>query len=513
MWTMKTKVIAMGFALISSSYGWAQASPDEVDSTAPYIYPGQKCPTDKMLSPEGKSFRYLFSKDCRVVHVLPPAQMPQAISAQPIDLTGGCEHYLDLREQSRKTAQRRNKIRDQLDDLLQQKLNAKTEKEQKKIEARIASLETDFEKVKVDLADIQAELKASGRHQAVRFVVNVSDEVSPNDLARVRAINANILVQPVTTKIIEKKPDGSTTESETTSYIESSVRAAPIHSSIYSFRFYAPDALYNGGVLSTSIPGLAYLQQKDGQEGILHVQSSGGVSGELIMSREAVCPRTKVVDGEYVLDDLKDPFFQISRQFAVNQMYGRGYTASLRTERAIELISKKLIESKENGFQKSVTFTPTLKGKVDSLIDFRWTEEFQNNDPQTLEAIYKIKVSVAADLIDELFDKLVESGALQIKQDPVVDPSEGGYIDKTQTAHRCWTEKKGGLSGITGGRRTVCSDFVYTVKEWKDGITHEDINKSLNILSEIQDHVVINTVTPFYFNTIFSNVKSQGEAL
>lgn len=485
----------------------ADTSEDGVDYTSPYINPQRDCLTEGMINPEGKSYRYLFSRDCRVVHVLPPAVLPQNIRSEGVNLqactgvnaTRNTMNNIDLT-----IDQLSQRIRD-----LETRLDTAKPSEVKSIEARIASLQariSGYNKAK-------EEAKARFDRDFVKlpgavFSIVLDGDVSQNEILHLRALNAANL-QRRRTIIREYIDDKGQKQTRTEEVLDlSTLRPAQIQNSYFSFIYNVPDdAGVNAGIIKTDIPNLQYLEQPTSRSGVIHVKGNGGVSGKVIMSVTAACDYVKPdpVTKKPVFDDNVDPFFTVNRTFGVQQLFGQGYVATLKVKKVIDQITTHTITHTNEGFKKSSVFLPTIKADVSEIMDFQWTSQFDNGKNIDMTKVFELKNAVAAKMVDDYIDKLVQAKILTIKDDSKVDPVNGGHVDEVRQGHRCWTEKDGGISGWLGRRHQVCGDFTYTVKVWRDGITEDEIRRHLGLIAEEKDGMQVHTTAPFYFTTAFSN--------
>lgn len=482
------------------------------DYTTPNINPQRDCLTEGMINPANKEYRFLFSRDCRVVHVLPPPVMAQNIKPQGVNLQacGGLKSSRDS------IATQEAKLADAEVRLLNYERaieKASSKSEERRLTAKIKDLTERLTGYRKVLEESQAALdKHYGSTPGAEFSILMGGNISPTELNELRGLNlANLSRKKI---IVEKTigPDGKENVKTTEVREESALRPAAIGNSYYSFVYNVPkDAIANGGVISSDIPNLQYLGQKDASySGVIHVKSNGGISGKVVLALTLACDHTgKDPEGNLVLKEETDPFFTVNRTFEVQQMFSQGYVASLNVDKVVSQISKFTVNHTEQGFKKSSVFTPVINANVDELINFEWTTEFDTGKAASFEQISAIKTSVAEKLVDDYLENLEKEQLITKKADPVVDPVQGGYIDESRMGHRCWTEKDGGLSGLVGRRHEVCGDFTYVVKVWKDGVTEEDINRSLTLHGSTTDIMKINTVTPFYFTTAF--VKNPSE--
>lgn len=486
---------------------FADTSENGVDYTSPYINPQRDCLTEGMINPEGKDYRYLFSRDCRVVHVLPPAVLPQNIRSEGVNL-----HACSGMNATRNTM---NNIDLTIDDLsqrirdLETKLDTARPSEVKTIEAKIASLQTRI----AGYNNAKQEAKTRFDRDFVKlpgavFSIVLDGDISQNEVLQLRALNAANL-QRRRTVIREYIDEKGQKRTQTEEVLDLSVlRPAQIQNSYFSFIYNVPDdAGVNAGIIKTDIPGLQYLEQPAPKTGVLHVKANGGISGKVIMSVTTACDYVKPdpVTKKPVFDDKVDPFFTVNRSFGVQQLFGQGYVATLKVNKVIDQITNHTITHTNEGFKKSSVFLPSITADVSEVMDFQWTSEFDNGKNIDLTQVQALKASVAAKMVDDYIDKLVQQKILTIKDDSKVDPVNGGHVDEIRQGHRCWTEKDGGLSGLLGRRHQVCGDFTYTVKVWRDGITEDEIRRHLSLAASEKDVMQVHTTAPFYFTTAFAN--------
>lgn len=502
---MKNKFILLSLLgsihIGTGSTASADTSENGLDYTSPYVDPQQNCLTDGMINPPDKNFRYLYSRDCRVVHVLPPTIMPQNIRSQGVNLRA-CKGLQTTRS-TLNTIEQTIDETDQRLRRLESELEKANSNQKKIISSQIEALSKRREDYVKNLEQTRARLeKDYYQLPGAVFSIAMDSSVNQNDLTQLRALNMANLNRRRT--IVEKSPDGKSERRYEVVDI-SSLRPAQITQSYFSFLYNVPaDAGKNGGVISTDIPNLEYLEQPGSRTGVIHVKANGGVSGKVVLSLTTACDRTKINEaGDLVLDESTDPFFTVNQTFFVQQMYAQGYVAKLKVDKTIDQITKFVSTHTNQGFKKSSVFLPVIKGNVDQILEFNWTSEFDAGKNISFDKILEIKNGVAAKLIDDYIENLTKAGIITVVPDKPVTPAEGGYVDETRVANRCWTERDGGLSGMFGGRHRVCGDYTYTVKVWRDGITEEEIRRSLRLSVESVDSMSINAMAPFYFTTAF----------
>lgn len=490
-------------AVCAALHSFARA---EIDNTTPYIDPQRDCLTEGMNNPEGKDYRYLYSRDCRVVYVLPPPAMSQNIRAEGVNLSACnamklAQNAIGLDEKMVDDAkQRLANYEDQLD-------KARTKDEEQRLQRRIRELNDRLEGYKkVRDESVAAFNKNYGPVPGAVFSVALQGDVTQTDLNQLRGLNLANLHRTKT--VIVKSPDAGGKDSVYQIAEDSSLRVAPVSSSIYSFIYNVPDrALENGGIISTDIPGLEYLQQENSNRtGVLHIRANGGVSGKVIMSLTTACDHVKNDErGKPIIDADTNPFFTVNRTFEVQQMFAQGYEARLKVDKVAKQISKYIMTGKgEGAFQKSSVFNNTINANVTDILDFQWTTEFDDKKQISWKEVYDIKTAVATKLVDDYVERLVKENLIKIEPTRSLTPAEGGYTDDTRHGTRCWSERNGGLSGLFGGSHQVCGDYTYVVKVWHDGVTEEDLNRNLTLDGETIDKMQANMMTPFYYSTSFT---------
>lgn len=485
--------------------GITMAHADSMDITSPAINPQRECMSEGMINPPDKNYRYLFSNDCRVVHVVPPEVLKQEIKGEGIGLRG-CEGVAKLEDTINSLESMVGEAYDRARKYLAQASQETSPREAKRLRDKAEAEQADAKTYAADLQAAQDRLASTyGRTPGAKFAIVLRSDIDARDLNELRALNFANLNRTKVIEVHKTGPDGKPIVETSTVTETSTLRPAKIGLSIFSLLYKVPKNIgTNGGVISTNIPGLQYLEQAQ-QEGVIHVRASGGLTGELIMNLPLACEHSKKDEaGKIVLDSETDPFFIVNRTFNVQQMFAQGYTAELRVDKVVDQITKAVITDKEFGFKKSVVFNPSLMAKIDQIVKFEWTDGWDNGKNSSLEQILEIKRAVGAKLIDDYVEKLKAAELIDTKKDPGVPPANGGYVDEARTANRCWTERDGGLSGMLGRRHTVCGDYTYTVKVWKDGVTEEEINRRLTLQGVTGDSMQINTMAPFTYSTTFN---------
>lgn len=473
------------------------------DFVSPYINPQRDCLTEGMITPEGKNYRFLYSRDCRVVYVMPPAIMAQSIQAQGVNLQA-CKDVASRRQTIHNIESTADGLSARIR-ALEESLEKAKPSEEKVIEEKIRKTQ---ERLNAYMANLEANRarfnQDFGGLPGAIFSVALDGDITANDLNELRAMNLANLNRRRTIIEKEKGPDGKENIKQYEVVDTSALRVAPMAQSYFSFLYNIPDkALSNGGIISSDIPGLQPLEQTGSNTGVLHIRASGGVTGKVIMSVTTACDQTKIEKGKPIFDESTNPFFTVNRTFMVQQMFAQGYEASLKVDKVIDQITKHTITHKNEGFQKSSIFLPSIKADVSEILDFAWTSEFDGGKNISVDKILEIKQSVASKLVDDYIERLVKEKMLTVQMDPKVEAANGGMVNETRTGHRCWTEKDGGLSGVLGRRHQVCGDFTYTVPVWRDGITQEEIRRKFDLKVTETDSMLVNMTTPFYYTTSF----------
>lgn len=501
-----TQILSFSIALSLSAAAQASNGPSNpIDDSTPYIDPGRECITSGMVNPPGKEYRYLFSRDCRVVHVLPPAVMKQNIKGQGVNLQA-CA--------AMRTALDSNAM---IETLIQEG-QARLRKYEKQLEAATSKSEQDRLGLAIKQLDDRLKGYTTVRDESAQsfdahyaqvpgavFSIVMDGGVSPTDLNEIRGSNQANLYRMKTVEKHTIDAAGKDVVTTTNSIEESALRAAVINSSIYSFIYSVPkEAGQNGGLISTDIPSLQYLAQAETHTGVLHVKANGGISGRVVMSLTTACDKTRWDEqGQLQLKDDVDPIFTVNRTLEVQEKFSQGYVATFNVAKAVEQLTSYTETHTEQGFQKSSVFAPSIAANVDEILDFHWDTGFNNGQATTLKEIRDIKTAIAVKFVDDYIESLQKAGVITVQPDKATDPAKGGYEDQTRVANRCWTESDGGLSGFVGNRHNVCADFTYVVKVWHNGITHEEIKRNLTVNVSQKETMTVDLMTPFYFTTAF----------
>lgn len=471
------------------------------DNTSPAINPQRSCMAEGMINPPDKNYRYLFSNDCSVVHVVPPEVLPQKIKGEGIGLRA-CEGLATLEGSINRLQVAREEASSRSYKFFADSNKTNDPREARRLREKAESEQRVLNLIKAEIEDAQNRLRATyGRAPGARFAIILRSDIDARDLSEIRNFNQSNLIDK---KVIETRENGKVVDRREETEIRA-LRPAKIGQSVFSLLYKVPKNIDDdGGILSTNIPGLQYLEQ-DQQEGVIHVKASGGVSGELIMNQRLACQHAKTdSSGKIVLEEDTDPFFVVNRTFTVQQMFSQGYVAELRVDKVVDQITKSVINHTDQGFKKSVVFHPSLTARIDQIVDFNWTEGWDSAKNASLEEIFEIQKSVAAKLIDDYIERLRTANLIEIKPDPATPAATGGLVDETRNANRCWTERDDGVMGKLGRRHTVCSDYTYLVKVWKDGATNDEINRRLTLHGKTTDTMLINTMVPFSYSTAFT---------
>ncbi len=493
---MKKALIAILLPVIASA----------ADSTAPVINPAQSCMSEGMNNPPGKTYGFLYNKDCSVVHVLPSRIENPKVQVWPsanLQLCDGLKAHIQSFNDLNK---RINKLQLQTE-VLEEKLTENLkESEFERISKQVQSLDKKRRELEFDAMAMRKETAQFGKIPGATISVFLNNSITQEELNYLRALNHSNLVQKI--KRVDRSLDenGNEVISEREEYKISSLRPAQISSSLYSFSFYSLDQENpTNSIISTTLPGFEVLEQMESHQSVAHVRAGDVVTGEVVMSLLGVCD--SVVEDEngrpsIDLSGQSSPL-TVNRTYGVNQVFTQGYEAKLDVDSIADQIISHVTHHKNSGFTKSSEFSNTIDTMVDSLIDFKWDSDSDNSQILSIDKVLEIKKEVSAHLIDNYFSKLVEQGILKIENPTSLPPAQGGMVPETQLAHRCWTEKRGGFSGLIGKRRQVCADYTYTVNVWKDGFTTEELKNHLTMNHQYIDRMTVNRATPFYYTTTF----------
>lgn len=493
------KTVSLSVMLAASTIAHA-----ELDNSSPYINPNRTCLTEGLMTPAGKDYRFLYSRDCHVVHILPPTVMPQSIKSQGVNLQA-CS-AMKLAQESNGTLVkiiREAQARIATYEEALEKTSSKAEEQ--RLQKKITELNSRLEGYrKVSLESEANYQKNYGQVPGAVFSIVMDGSISQTDLSFLRGMNSSILNKTKTVERTTTDAKGNvTTETKEVPDI-SSLRPAQIDFSVFSFIYNVPeDAVKNGGIISTDIPDLEYLQQ-GGHKGVIHVLSNGGVSGKVIMSLTAACEFAKIDEkGDLRIKEDTDPIFTVNRTYEVQQMYAQGYTASLNVNKVVNAITSSVSHEKGNTFEKSQTFTPIIDANLSEIMDFKWFDERSDSQSTSFKEIRVIQEAVAQKLVDSYLEDLLKAQVIEFEKPPKVEPAKGGYIDETRVANRCWSQSDGGVSGWFGGSHTVCGNYNFVVKVWKDGVTIEDVKSKLTLNAVKTESMMANTMAPFKYTTAF----------
>jgi hypothetical protein len=499
---------ALVVLLVASAAGRAEVADTGNDpgTTSPYISPQRDCLSEGLINPPGKEYRYLFSKDCRVVFVLPPANASEDIISSGLNLEG-CGAVAENRKNIQAQEQTITEMQVAIG-----KLEAKlAQNYSRDLEGQIARLQERIQGYSANrLQAVKDFQTAYGKTPGASFAIRLNDSISQADLNGIRALNLASLNRIVNKEIHQPGPDGKDQVVKYQETIVSSLRPAPLDLSVISFHYTTQGNMIDGDSLVFSdISGLEHLEQPGSKTGAVSVRSNGAVTGKVLLSLPWACSYAKPdATGRLQLNSSDaDPLFVANHTFSVQEMFGQGYLARLKVDKVVNQIVDRVDTDTQHGFQKSVTFESDIGAHVNELLDFKWVSEHDGDNNVSLAQTLELQKAVATKLIDDYIEKLVAQKILTPQEDPVVDPAKGGNSTETGVASRCWTESDGGLSGMFGGRHTVCGDYTYTYQVWHDGITREDIRKSLLLDGETTESMSINQMTPFYFTTAFSTIK------
>jgi hypothetical protein len=490
----------------------------EPDNTSPYINPNRTCITDGMNTPEGKAYRFLYSRDCSVVYALPPPVMYQNIKSQGVNLEA-CSSMKEAKKSNDTLSKIISEGRNRLSIYEEQLEKATSKSEEQRLQAKINDLNNRLEKYQKVSAEADANYEKNfGQVPGAVFSIVLDSDVSQNDLNNLRGMNNSNLhpIRWVDDYVKDENGNRKFTgrHAEADNY---TLRTAPVQYSIFSFIYNVPaDATHNGGIISTDIPNLQYLEQSpEGgtpHTGVIHVQSNGGVSGKVIMSLTTACDKTKADEsGRLKLDEDTDPFFTVNRTFEVQQMYAQGYEASLKVNKVVDSIISNVSHDKGNTFEKFQAFTPVITANISDILDFHWIDERANTESSKFKDVLIVQQAVAAKLVDSYLDDLVKAGIIEIQKIPSIENAKGGYVDETRVGTRCWSERNGGLSGFFGGSHQACGNYTYSVKVWKDGVTVQDVRSSLTLNAVKSDRMIADTMAPFRYTTAFVKAEKRKE--
>ncbi len=459
------------------------------DSLVPVVNPNSECPATRLGTPEGMvPYTFLNTKSCHSILVMPPTKVQQGITARPHPNLNLCKSFKAASDNIDAIDSHIKNTDAQIEKL------SLTETDDpvlfEKIEKMISTLEKRRQRFIDQKKQANVDLKDYDDVVGAEFHVTLDSSVKSADL--------NTLANSTSIPIAN---EGRFPTLPDVLYIRPRFTPATIQNSIFSFDYYSPKNDENASsIYKSNIPGLQILQQEGSDFGTAHVKAKNGLSGFVSMRLSGVCGyEVKNDNGSFDLIEDGNPIFVVNQTYEVQQQFEYGYVASLEVDNVITKIVDESIYSENEGFTKTQIFENTINGDLDSVLKFHWTANHNSEEHNyDSEMVQEVKTAAFADIVDNLFDRLVDAEILEIVPPSEVDNAQGGHLDVSKVGTRCWIERK-----WWGRRRKKCANYTYKVKEWRDGITEKELTTTLNINFKNSEEVKVKAMTPFYFTTTF----------
>ncbi len=268
--------------------------------------------------------------------------------------------------------------------------------------------------------------------------------------------------------------------------------------SIYSFVLFRTDGASDKtrSVLSTTIPGLEVLVQSSGnQTNVAHVKAGDSVSGLTEFALATTCDMVHLEGEKWILN--KEPLrnvMSVNRKYEIPMKVGYAIKAHLNSKVASRVMAQLISSSTDHNLSKAQLY--------ENIMKIKGKEDFDvviNTDiPLEKEQMDELDIDIRQRLLDRFLLYYEQRGDLANLRPVASEPAAGGMVPVNHVGTQCW--KKSKLFSSKSG----CSDYVYTVQEWRDGQTitqiedHLDLNLVLTETKAINDVVLIPFTTAFF---------------
>lgn len=448
----------------------------------PAIYPSKACSDHTFKIPEGlPRYNVLKNRDCSIFYILPPTRIATPTILQQNHNISRCGD-LDRAQNSL------NKLYE-AQDIIAGKWAELEDSDLSEVEKALEldGIENRLSRVSKAIDDSNERIaRTFGGLQGATMQVFISTDIPDQHLAAIKAANPIPRYNPETDRL---------------EYLVPQVEKARMSNGVVSFKFHSKTNLSElPTVLSTTIPGLEVLQQEGASQDVAHVKvGEGEVSGEISLSLKGICNAVEQDDdGRYFVNRNRFVQTMAINQYAEVEMSSRyGYTASLKVEDFVEkVLSGQIIKGKGN-FETQSLLEQTEIVDINKAMSFEWTEELTDDD---LDPVSKteIKKEAFANLTHQLIEKLEQSELITLKAVQEFEPVEGGQLSVDRVGQRCWSKRK-----LLRSRKTTCQNYVFAVKEWRDGVSETEAFDGLKREYNLTDSMEVNQVVPHLFNFTF----------
>jgi hypothetical protein len=278
----------------------------------------------------------------------------------------------------------------------------------------------------------------------------------------------------------------------------------PLTNSIYSFSLYRGDGVAKQfpSILTTNIPALEVLTQVGSSLPTAHVKLDGSAVAETKLSLNGACPMVEKVDSAWkVKANANQTFITVNRSYDVEMKAGYSLTATLDTHITNTVVETLIKEAKNHNLTKTQIYNRTLDldGMQATIVELD-TDIPLTNDEKTL-----ITADVQQRLLDRYLAIYEKKGTLTSMRPVEVVAPDGGNIDVTYWATRCWSHH--GFFHSSSG----CYDYSYQVPEWNDGYGYNSNGDTDEIDATIYEKNSIYDVVTISRSTMFTDAKVLSE--
>lgn len=463
---MRKKLLITSLLSLSASVGFAQNLSDALGEM-PYKHP-RAC--EYVLDTRG--FNVFSNKNCDVVFLAPlPVEKPvNELSLESnVDL---CDSNNSLLETINALTAYQAKLSGQLNEAVE-------EGNYKKIEKILNQLAVANEQVTTRQKDHARFTKIHASTVSSLF----ENSVDGNDLHRFYDQNLYLMME------LNEWPH---------------IKTALPENSIYSFSFYRPEnaSAEASSVVSTDIPGFELLaQQSSKQKDVAHVKADR-VTGKTQLSLMSTCPMVKKVNNRWVVDKqaLKNKV-TMNRTYEIPMKVGYGIEARLNSKVAAEVLADLVANTYNHGLSKTQVYNKMLSVSGTEV----FTVKIDTDVPLTSKEKLDLEHDVRKRLVDRFLLYFEMRGDLADLQPVEVKAPEGGEVPVQYVGTQCWS--KSGFLGIGGS--SGCRDYIYTVKEWRNGMSTTEIHDHLAVDMDISEKKQINDVIMMTMSTAFYELEEN----
>lgn len=278
--------------------------------------------------------------------------------------------------------------------------------------------------------------------------------------------------------------------------------------SIYSFTHYRPEdaGAHVLSIISTTIPGLEILKQPTAaQTNVAHVKTDDIVFGETRLSLMSTCAMLEKKNDQWVRknDDVQN-VMTVNRSYDVPMKVGYGIEAHLKSDLVTTAISDILLNATENGLSKTQVYNKTSNLVGTEAFSVVIDGDIALSDEQRQE----LELDIRQRLMDRFLLYFEKNGSLASLTPVELPIPTGGEVPIEYIGTKCWS--KSSMFGLS--KKGGCYDYVYTVKEWRPGMSKSDIKDIFTISTDISEKIHVNDIIKVPMSSAFvDQVKTQEE--